>query len=492
MFNLKDFQNIDPLMEKINTSYEADFENLIQDISKIKIPLLMSKYEKEVQKKWDLSKQEFNNFKKQYLNKTPTDYAKELIKLLIQEKIAISYNRDNDCLYFFEKYWKRIENEKTLKAKIREILPAHKESEHYINEVFNAVIALAISESKLLYPNEEKDKLYVNNGVLDINTLELKDHNQFNYNKYVLPVDYNPAVEYPNWSKALKQWVNSDETINFLQEYIGYCFYTENKFQKALILLGSGSNGKSTFLEIVSKLIGESNISNLPLQRLGGRFDSAYLQDKLINIAGDLDPTYMTETGIVKEIISGGTIIGEIKGGKTFSFKANCKLLFSCNELPHSRDKSDGWYRRFFIVDFPNKFTPDSPEYDPELNSKLISELPGIQNWAIEGLKRLLTNKKFTVSSDMKFELNKYRADNDNVAYFFQNFHTKTPDYDQVISEAYDIYLSYCEDYKTTALERNKFTSRLKSLGINNFSTTRVDRSVRVFSKSTFKYTASQ
>lgn len=239
--------------------------------------------------------------------------------------------------------------------------------------------------------------------------------------------------------------------------------------QIALFLLGSGANGKSTFLDVLAELFGKENLSSIPLNRLANRFETINLQSKLINICPDIDPVYLQKTGLVKMIIAGEKIRGEQKYHDSFEFRPVARLMFSANELPTSGDKSEGWYRRLKIVEFPNTFNKDSGNVIPNFKKKLLNELPGIFNWALDGLKRFKEQGYFTESKDVEEAKKRYEAENDSVASFAQDRLEKvTVDEPKFVIPKGDLYIKYkvyCEDNGLKGVGRKKMVRRLKKLG---------------------------
>lgn len=235
-----------------------------------------------------------------------------------------------------------------------------------------------------------------------------------------LPVTYDPKKTCPYWKKALTEWVPDASSVDFLQEFVGLCLIPDTSFQTAVFLYGTGSNGKSIFLDTIRSLFGDALVS-IPLHRLTDRFETAYLQNKLINICGDIDAKYITETGIIKTITGGGELHGEIKHGKSYDFLSVARLMFSANSLPHVADKTHAWYRRWKYVEFPHTF-PVNPAYKIEYTHIFEQEKSGILNWAIEGLLRLKSQNQWTESLTMKKSEIEYRAENDNVTAFLEEF----------------------------------------------------------------------
>ncbi|MBS3813018.1 bifunctional DNA primase/polymerase [Candidatus Bipolaricaulota bacterium] len=342
---------------------------------------------------------------------------------------------------------------------------------HSINEIIGAIKDL------LSYP-ENKDKLdpaddpnleliNVENGMLNWKDSQLTEHEPDYYSTLQLPIEYDPSASCELWEKTLKQWVPQEDTRKFLQEFIGYSLIPDTSRQKSIILYGSGSNGKSTFLEVIGALFGESNLTHIPLHRLANRFETGKLQGKLVNICPDIDSNYIESTGLLKTLIAGETLRAEEKYKPSYDLNPIARLIFSANELPNASDKTEAWYRRFEFVEFPRKFKPEDEGYNPNLKHDLLDELPRIFNWALEGLRRLKESGRFAVSESMKRSKSRYRAVNDSVKYFYEEkvFEGGVDDF-LPTEYLYRKFKSFCDDAGMNTVSRRKFTKRLNELGL--------------------------
>lgn len=388
------------------------------------------------------------------------------------------YVPEMEIFYYYsnsEGYWRK-HNEAYLKGEIRGLLRKVKpewESIRNIEEVLTAFKHNTQKEkySRIFTGDSELDMKHINvkNGMLDWQTGKLKKHKPKYFSLYQLPVEYKPGAKCPNWLQAMKDWIPGEDTRDFLQEFVGYCLLPDSSMQVALFLLGSGANGKSTFLDVLMELFGEENLSSIPLNRLAGRFETANLQSKLVNICSDIDPVYLQQTGLVKMIISGDKIRGEHKYRDSFEFRPVARLMFSANELPTTGDKTEGWYRRLKIIEFPNKFSKEDGTGIPNFKSRLLGELPGIFNWALEGLKRFKKQDCFTKSEDVERAKKRYEAENDSVASFTQDkleeVKLDEPRFAVPKKYLYQKYQEYCEENGLKGVGHRKMVRRLKKMG---------------------------
>ncbi|MFW6028729.1 MAG: phage/plasmid primase, P4 family [Halanaerobiales bacterium] len=423
--------------------------------------------------------QTVNSIYNRHKNKfRPTSIAKKILKKEEKQGRYWEYIAEKDCFLYYENNigkWQE-QNSRYLISKIGEYLIEFNKTWDKRNkrkEVFESFKNILINEK-----NKEKfdiginpDKTYINlkNGMLKWESGELIEHSHEFYSQIQFPIDYDPEAGCPTWKRVLTEWIPDKDSRLFLQEYVGYCLIPDTSQHLALILYGSGSNGKSTMLEVLTHLFGQANISAIPLHRLSDRFETANIQGKLVNICSDIDPTYMKETGILKTLIHGENIRGEYKYGASFDFRPVVRLLFSANEIPKVRDKTEGWYRSFEILTFPNKFRKTDSNYDPDLKNKLLKEISGVLNWAIEGLHRLKEKESFSESVEMRKAKKAYMAENDNVMEFLLAKTVNAPGEKIIAKELYDKYVSFCRrnNYQN-AQSRKTFTRILAQEGIES------------------------
>ena len=210
------------------------------------------------------------------------------------------------------------------------------------------------------------------NGIYDLETDSLKP---FSPNVVItnrIPWDYNPAAYSEIADRTLNKIACDDADIRLLlEECIGYCFYRSNVVRKAFILTGKGSNGKSTFISVLHKILGSENIAAMDLKNLGDRFAKASLFKKLANIGDDISDEFVPDPSLFKKIVSGDRIQAEFKGQDPFEFNPYVKLVFSANNIPRMKDKTGAVISRLVIIPFNAEFSEDSSDFDPDIKYKL-------------------------------------------------------------------------------------------------------------------------
>lgn len=323
-------------------------------------------------------------------------------------------------------------------------------------------------ETKTMFPLDELNKyiglINVKNGLLEWRTGKLLPHDP-NYKCTVqLPVHYDPEATCPETDKFWGEIVPAD-CLPLLEEFIGYCMVPSTQLEKSFMLTGAGANGKSTFLNQLTCLIGKGNVSNVPLQELvEHRFKRAELLGKLVNIFADLESVMLKSSSYFKMITSGDQIDAERKYKDPFFFKPFARLVYSANEIPRSADKSQAYYRRWIIIPFPNSFMGHAA--DKNLITRLATdkELSGLLNRALAGLQRLVANHAFTEPKSTMAALETYKINNDSVASFTKECCGIQPEFKVLKNHLYKTYEAWCEENGMRKVSSIKFNQRLQEV----------------------------
>ncbi|AMR87649.1 DNA primase family protein [Bacillus thuringiensis] len=323
----------------------------------------------------------------------------------------------------------------------------------------------------------------VKNGVFNLETWQLEDFTPEIITRNKIPVAYIPGAYYEVTDKTFNKIAVNDKKIRaILEEILGYILFRRNEFAATFILTGDGSNGKSSYLKIIRKLIGSDNASSLDLNELDQRFKTAELFGKLANIGDDIGKGYIKESSIFKKLSTGETLNVERKGKDPFDFTNYAKLIFSANEMPRINDFSDGLGRRLQIVPFKAKFTPNDEDYDPFITDKLLSDesMQHVLNLALKSLKRLLVEKKFTTSKAVEDELIKYQEENNPIISFVNNEDVELER--AVVGDVYLQYKVYCAENGFQSVSNINFSKQVTQLFGYKSHVQRVDgKNKRIF-----------
>lgn len=302
------------------------------------------------------------------------------------------------------------------------------------------------------------------NGIFNIETGEMCDFspnivltNKINY-------EYKPEAYSEIADKTLdKLACNDDNVRDLLEEAIGYTFYRRNELRKAFILVGDKSNGKSTYLDMIRTLLGDSNICSLDLKELGDRFKTAELVGKLANIGDDIGDEFIANPAIFKKVVSGDRLSVERKGSNPFEFDNVSKMLFSANNIPRIKDKSGAVISRLIIIPFDARISPDDDDFDPYIKYKLRK--PEVMEYliqiGIDGLKRVLANAKFTTSAKVQKELQEYEENNNPILLFFREMDSNEIE-NQPTKDVYKKYNEFCIVNSFQPMSNIEFSKQVK------------------------------
>lgn len=316
-------------------------------------------------------------------------------------------------------------------------------------------------DSRLLNPNPYI--INVMNGMYDVVEDMLLPHSPDYLSTVQLGVNYVKDAKCPRFEKFLEESIDEDQ-IPLVQEMLGYFLVPVNRAQKCFVIVGAAGAGKSKLLMVINEvLLGRENVSNVSWQALNERFKTAELFGKLANIFADLPTKNIDDNGIFKALVGEDYLTVERKNKDPFSFISQARLLFSCNNIPRNYgDRSDGFYRRLIIIRFAHA-VPEALR-DPELLSKFQSEADGIFQYALVGLRRLMSNGfRFSETESNKRELQKYREDSNSVLAFVRDCCVLDIDAEVGRTEVYQRYRSYCEE---SGLQ--PFSQRLFNADIDN------------------------
>jgi putative DNA primase/helicase len=330
-----------------------------------------------------------------------------------------------------------------------------------INEVVNWV--RRGTQTKLR--DFDKDPYVINTlaGLLDIKTLELKEHTPDYPSLMQIPVFYDPRFDCTAIKRFLSE-VLKPEDIPVIEELFGYCLLRQYPIQKAFLFVGEGSNGKSTLIELLRTFLGRTNCASLSFQELeNDRFSRADLFMKLANLSADIPSKAMHHVGIFKMLTGGDEISADRKYRDRIKFVNFAKLVFSTNRPPKVyNEDSYAFWRRWVIIDFPNQFTDNA---DKHLLAKLTTEeeLAGLFNLAVKGLHRLLANSDFSCQSSPEEVAERYLTLSDPVLSFVNDCCELEHGVTVERSILYEAFTSYCKDRNISLMSKESFGRNLKN-----------------------------
>ncbi len=251
-----------------------------------------------------------------------------------------------------------------------------------VSEVINKIKRLTHKSVQVF--NTHENLICMRNGVFNFETKLLLPHSPDYLFINSIPTIYNISSKCPKIDKFFKDIYPQNPEL--LYEICTFVLLKHNRHEKAVILVGTGRNGKSVYLSLTTSLIGVENVSSKSLQNLSeDKFATSGLFGKMANISSDIPSKKIADSSSFKGLVSGKDLIdAQFKGENSFKFVSNAKLLFSCNQLPSTNDQSDGFLRKWCILQFNQTF---SGEKDNKFLLEEITdedELSGLFNECIK------------------------------------------------------------------------------------------------------------
>ena len=334
----------------------------------------------------------------------------------------------------------------------------------------NSVCNLLKSRSITQVVFDRNPVLTFQNGTLEIETGVFRDHNPSDYCSIIMDYDYDSAARCPVWENFIED-VTDENPIRaeILQFIAGYVLMNDCRYQKIFLLVGSGGNGKSVYLEIIQKLFGSENVTHVEPTGLAAEFQRIRLKDSLLNIGSDINSDF--SRGEIREwllkVADGTSVQACYKGMNHIDFIPRCKLVYACNAMP-TAEIINGLNRRMQFVDFPCRYVENPDPSDPKqkqrdinIIAKLTAELPGIFNWAYSGYQLLNTVGYFTDAPEQDSLMQQFEQTSNPVMVFCEdhdsNFHGTVPR-----SEIYTWYKWWCEETGHKPLSREKFLPKFR------------------------------
>lgn len=250
---------------------------------------------------------------------------------------------------------------------------------------------------------------------------------------------------------------NDEDIVKLLWQVIAECLngnYTRGKF---FILTGSGNNGKGTFQQLLINLIGEENVSSLKWKKITERFSPYGMVGKTLNIGDDIEGTYIEDNSVIQSIVTGDTITVEQKGKDPFSTRLKLSLVFSANEIPKVRNKTNGLYRRMTIIPFNADF--NGQVQDRSIKDEKINDSEVLEYVLNKALQLEFTN--FIEPEAVKEKLEDYKQSNDPILEFYTTY-LKEADTDRFpIPFIYQHYKIFCDENGFKPVSNRNFTTSM-------------------------------
>jgi P4 family phage/plasmid primase-like protien len=298
------------------------------------------------------------------------------------------------------------------------------------------------------------------NGLLDVETGELRSHTPDWFSTVCIPYPYDPTAVDEVLPRALGVWFAGDaERIALAQEWAGYLLTRSTDAQAYMMLTGDGGNGKGAYAAAIEALLGPDNISYLPWEALGERFQLAQTLGKLLNVSDDIGEFNRSAEGTLKWYVGGKPMTFEEKGKDPFTATPTARLMLACNLPPRIADRTDGVWRRMLVLPFDEKIREKVRGMDKAEWWAENANMPGVLNWALAGLRRLRENGwRFTRPRRSEEKKEELRRDHNPALEFLTGRVVADPEGRDISSD--DLrqpYLAWCAANGYQPLASNSF-----------------------------------
>lgn len=327
-----------------------------------------------------------------------------------------------------------------------------------------------------LVDNKKKFNIKLRNGVIVEDNVVDYD---CGFTPFYLDVSYDPNAYDKNVDKFLDFLTcgRHDERV-VIEEILGHILLVDRFPHKIFFLTGSGANGKSTFVEMITKWTGDLS-SHIDIANFDDGTSLISLIGKIVNVADDVDAIYLEKSKNLKTMASGNTVGARAIYSQPITLKNTATLIFTANEPPVFKDKSDGIGRRLVIIPFDNKVKERTYNFEDLLTTDTAKSY--LLNLGLGGIKRIYANKlEISESETIEGATKQYYLDNDSVLSYLNDYPSIE---NNPVGSVYEAYSDYCEDSNLKPVSLNKFSRRLKDLGYDVVSTTILGKRVRVIKK---------
>jgi putative DNA primase/helicase len=419
-------------------------------------------------------------------------YAMALIYIDYCKSKRIAYYKKNFYMYLGGYY--QVQESEKMKLEILTFLQSNEQyhehiSKRFVDEILENIKALSFlrDDTTVNYEFEQcrDDRttfLNLKNGILKIsiqkNKLkhELLPHSEHYFMNHILEYDYVEDKLCEHFQRFLDSLFDEKEKEIQLQEMFALCLIRTSLFEVFYILIGKGGNGKGVIRILLGLMVGETNISNLPIDYLSMNklFHLSMLEDKMVNFPTESENMTKLDVSTIKKLVSGETIPVEKKFKDPFDLESLATLIFSSNSFPELYDDSEGLWRRIKAILFNKSFKGSEKNLDLKDKNFWINsgEVSGILNWALVGLDRIVSNGQVSsLANEDEIKASLKNIENP-LSQFFDDYLTEDSKGVESPSVIYDQYRHFCMNQGLGPMSQSKLTQKLK----NHFNDVRQDQ----------------
>jgi len=324
----------------------------------------------------------------------------------------------------------RPRGESFVKAEVKPLCVEWAQTKKWNSRLAAEVVEFIRVDSPELPDRPKADLINTEAGMVCVGNGILLPHDPKYLSSVQLPVNYDPTATCPNIERFVSETFPADAQ-DLAWQIPGVLMVPIVWLQKAILLTGEGSNGKSVWLSLIVRFIGKQNIATMALHKLeSDKFAVSRLVGKLANICADLPSEHLAGTSVFKKIVGGDTLTGEYKFRDSFDLEPFARLVFSANHPPRSADSSPAFFRRWLVIPFDRVFAPEDQIPRDILDARLQApgELSGLLNRALVGLRQVQEQRRFTEPESVQAAWRDFHATTDPLAVWLSRFTIDTPE----------------------------------------------------------------
>lgn len=402
----------------------------------------------------------------------------------------IRYCPEWNCWFNYDSYWQK-DLEGKIYAKARDTIAmldaeANSRGEDKLiafatKSGFHSRIEAMINQAKTLVEygipvvsnrwDANENLICLKNATIDFkledknSAFTVREHKRLDYITKQLDFEYNSSAQCPRWESFLEDIIPDKETRDFVKRAVGYTLTGSTREDMLFILHGSGSNGKSTFIETIADMLG-TYAKTIQPETIMQKEKSGALNTEIASICGarlvktsEIDEGKRLSESLVKQLTGGDKISTRFLFGRDFEYEPTYKVWISTNHKPKIYGNDNGIWRRICLIPFEVTITDDKK--DTDLDKKLADEMAGIFNWALEGL---MDWKKHGLKPPSKVSAAtmEYRMQEDLLQSFIDNCIEVTQGNSISATDLYRYYEWYCEQNGITKLSSTKFGTKFR------------------------------
>ena len=337
-----------------------------------------------------------------------------------------------------------------------------------------AMVSLAQTEPGIGVTSNvwDSDPLLLNleNGTLDLRTRELSSHRKQDLITKVCNVQYDPDAKSPLWESFVREiLLENEELVNYVQRACGSMLTADTSDQVLFFFLGTGANGKSTFLNVLQRIMGTYGKQAAPellATKRNGESQHptgiADLQGARFVVSAEIERGAYLSEALVKQLTGEDVLKARFMRQDFFEFQASHHIFIAANHKPIIRGNDDGIWRRIHLIPFDLTVPPE--KRDRTLQGRLLEEAPGILNWLIEGCRDWRQNG-LNAPEIVLNKTQEYRSSMDLLKEFLDAYCVVSPDAESLAKDLYNGYRDWADEQGEFPVKRRLFNMMLDERG---------------------------